>query len=85
MLTSPSVPVPHHLSASPLSDVDVPSPDEKSVITYVSSIYDAFPKVPEGGEGISAIVSITAGWEAGTAISEVVGCCGKGLEVPRPP
>uniref|UniRef100_A0A669PJ65 Microtubule actin crosslinking factor 1 n=1 Tax=Phasianus colchicus TaxID=9054 RepID=A0A669PJ65_PHACC len=36
-------------------DVDVPSPDEKSVITYVSSIYDAFPKVPEGGEGISAI------------------------------
>ncbi|XP_039367206.1 microtubule-actin cross-linking factor 1 isoform X16 [Mauremys reevesii] len=36
-------------------DVDVPSPDEKSVITYVSSIYDAFPKVPEGGDGISAI------------------------------
>ncbi|NXA41394.1 MACF1 factor, partial [Eudromia elegans] len=36
-------------------DVDVPSPDEKSVITYVSSIYDAFPKVPEGGEGISAL------------------------------
>uniref|UniRef100_A0A493TCX0 Calponin-homology (CH) domain-containing protein n=1 Tax=Anas platyrhynchos platyrhynchos TaxID=8840 RepID=A0A493TCX0_ANAPP len=36
-------------------DVDVASPDEKSVITYVSSIYDAFPKVPEGGEGISAI------------------------------
>nr|XP_033809538.1 microtubule-actin cross-linking factor 1 isoform X13 [Geotrypetes seraphini] len=36
-------------------DVDVPSPDEKSVITYVSSIYDAFPKVPEGSDGISAI------------------------------
>nr|XP_014343669.1 PREDICTED: microtubule-actin cross-linking factor 1 [Latimeria chalumnae] len=35
-------------------DVDVPSPDEKSVITYVSSIYDVFPKVPEGGDGISA-------------------------------
>nr|XP_029519430.1 microtubule-actin cross-linking factor 1 isoform X11 [Oncorhynchus nerka] len=35
-------------------DVDVPSPDEKSVITYVSSIYDAFPKIPEGGEGIAA-------------------------------
>uniref|UniRef100_A0A7N6BYV3 Microtubule actin crosslinking factor 1 n=1 Tax=Anabas testudineus TaxID=64144 RepID=A0A7N6BYV3_ANATE len=34
--------------------VDVPSPDEKSVITYVSSIYDAFPKIPEGGEGIAA-------------------------------
>ncbi|CAH2222215.1 microtubule-actin cross-linking factor 1 isoform X20 [Pelobates cultripes] len=35
-------------------DVDVDSPDEKSVITYVSSIYDVFPKVPEGTEGISA-------------------------------
>ncbi|XP_061786769.1 microtubule-actin cross-linking factor 1 isoform X2 [Nerophis lumbriciformis] len=35
-------------------DVDVPAPDEKSVITYVSSIYDAFPKIPEGGEGIAA-------------------------------
>ncbi|KAL4629457.1 microtubule-actin cross-linking factor 1-like isoform X7 [Arapaima gigas] len=35
-------------------DVDVPSPDEKSVITYVSSIYDAFPKIPEGGDGIAA-------------------------------
>lgn len=41
-----------------LLDVDVSSPDEKSVITYVSSLYDAFPKVPEGGEGISANVSI---------------------------
>ncbi|XP_040284526.1 dystonin isoform X13 [Bufo bufo] len=35
-------------------DVDVSSPDEKSVITYVSSMYDAFPKTPDGGEGISA-------------------------------
>ncbi|XP_065443951.1 dystonin isoform X35 [Chrysemys picta bellii] len=35
-------------------DVDVSAPDEKSVITYVSSLYDAFPKVLEGGEGISA-------------------------------
>ncbi|KAM4771389.1 dystonin [Rhinophrynus dorsalis] len=34
-------------------DVDVSSPDEKSVITYVASMYDAFPKTPEGGEGIS--------------------------------
>lgn len=41
------------------SDVDVPSPDEKSVITYVSSIYDAFPKIPEGGEGIAANVRHT--------------------------
>ncbi|XP_056148223.1 dystonin [Lampris incognitus] len=35
-------------------DVDVQSPDEKSVITYVSSLYDAFPKVPDGVDGISA-------------------------------
>ncbi|XP_075058625.1 dystonin isoform X5 [Mixophyes fleayi] len=35
-------------------DVDVSSPDEKSVITYVSSMYDVFPKTPDGGEGISA-------------------------------
>lgn len=41
----------------PFLDVDVSSPDEKSVITYVSSLYDAFPKVPEGGEGIHANVS----------------------------
>uniref|UniRef100_A0A8C6ZEX9 Calponin-homology (CH) domain-containing protein n=1 Tax=Nothoprocta perdicaria TaxID=30464 RepID=A0A8C6ZEX9_NOTPE len=42
-------------------DVDVPSPDEKSVITYVSSIYDAFPKVPEGGEGIS-VIEVDSKW-----------------------
>ncbi|KTF96957.1 hypothetical protein cypCar_00005780 [Cyprinus carpio] len=36
------------------ADVDVSSPDEKSVITYVSTLYDVFPKVPEGMEGISA-------------------------------
>uniref|UniRef100_A0AAR2JP14 Dystonin n=1 Tax=Pygocentrus nattereri TaxID=42514 RepID=A0AAR2JP14_PYGNA len=35
-------------------DVDVSSPDEKSVITYVSTLYDVFPKVPEGVEGINA-------------------------------
>ncbi|KAM6916493.1 dystonin [Xenentodon cancila] len=34
-------------------DVDVQSPDEKSVITYVSTLYDAFPKVPDGVEGIN--------------------------------
>ncbi|XP_043923328.1 plectin isoform X4 [Protopterus annectens] len=27
-------------------DVDVPNPDEKSIITYVSSLYDAMPRVP---------------------------------------
>ncbi|KAM3862819.1 dystonin [Diretmus argenteus] len=35
-------------------DVDVQSPDEKSVITYVSTLYDAFPKAPDDVEGISA-------------------------------
>ncbi|KAF7658665.1 hypothetical protein LDENG_00009540 [Lucifuga dentata] len=35
-------------------DVDVQSPDEKSVITYVSTLYDAFPKVPDGADGITA-------------------------------
>ncbi|KAJ8013741.1 hypothetical protein DPEC_G00032940 [Dallia pectoralis] len=35
-------------------DVDVQSPDEKSVITYVSTLYDVFPKVPDGGDGINA-------------------------------
>ncbi|XP_013767299.1 dystonin isoform X3 [Pundamilia nyererei] len=34
-------------------DVDVQSPDEKSVITYVSTLYDAFPKVPDGVEGVN--------------------------------
>ncbi|XP_061424757.1 microtubule-actin cross-linking factor 1-like isoform X6 [Lethenteron reissneri] len=29
-------------------DVDVASPDEKSIITYVSSLYDAIPKAPDG-------------------------------------
>uniref|UniRef100_A0A3Q1AK24 Dystonin n=1 Tax=Amphiprion ocellaris TaxID=80972 RepID=A0A3Q1AK24_AMPOC len=35
-------------------DVDVQSPDEKSVITYVSTLFDAFPKVPDGVDGINA-------------------------------
>ncbi|XP_051503373.1 dystonin-like [Myxocyprinus asiaticus] len=35
-------------------DVDVSSPDEKSVITYVSTLYDVFPKAPEGMEGVNA-------------------------------
>ncbi|XP_032901183.1 microtubule-actin cross-linking factor 1 isoform X22 [Amblyraja radiata] len=43
-------------------DVDVPSPDEKSVLTYVSSIYESFPKVPEGGEGITAN-EVDSKWE----------------------
>ncbi|XP_055786112.1 dystonin-like isoform X4 [Salvelinus fontinalis] len=35
-------------------DMDVQSPDEKSVITYVSTLYDVFPKVPDGVDGINA-------------------------------
>ncbi|XP_047239989.1 plectin a isoform X2 [Girardinichthys multiradiatus] len=35
-------------------DVDVPHPDEKSIITYVSSLYDAMPRVPNVQDGIKA-------------------------------
>ncbi|XP_051945803.1 dystonin-like [Xyrauchen texanus] len=35
-------------------DVDVSSPDEKSVITYISTLYDVFPKAPDGMEGVNA-------------------------------
>lgn len=38
-------------------DVDVPHPDEKSIITYVSSLYDAMPRVPDVQEGVRANVS----------------------------
>ena len=30
------------------SDVDTPEPDEKSIITYVSQLYDVFPDPPPG-------------------------------------
>ncbi|KAJ8288364.1 hypothetical protein COCON_G00010230, partial [Conger conger] len=35
-------------------DVDVPHPDEKSIITYVSSLYDAMPRVPGVPDAIAA-------------------------------
>ncbi|KAM4706329.1 plectin isoform 1-T1 [Rhinophrynus dorsalis] len=35
-------------------DVDVPHPDEKSIITYVSSMYDAMPRVPDVQDGVRA-------------------------------
>uniref|UniRef100_A0A3B3CL01 Plectin a n=1 Tax=Oryzias melastigma TaxID=30732 RepID=A0A3B3CL01_ORYME len=35
-------------------DVDVPHPDEKSIITYVSSLYDAMPRVPDTQDGVNA-------------------------------
>lgn len=37
--------------------MDVPQPDEKSIITYVSSLYDAMPRVPEVQDGVRANVS----------------------------
>lgn len=42
-------------------DVDVPQPDEKSIITYVSSLYDAMPRVPDVQDGVKANVSAGAG------------------------
>ncbi|XP_048849517.1 plectin-like isoform X7 [Brienomyrus brachyistius] len=35
-------------------DVDVPHPDEKSIITYVSSLYDVMPRVPDVQDGVRA-------------------------------
>lgn len=40
------------------ADVDVPQPDEKSIITYVSSLYDAMPRVPGAQDGVRANVSV---------------------------
>ena len=37
--------------------MDVPQPDEKSIITYVSSLYDAMPRVPDVQDGVKANVS----------------------------
>ena len=37
--------------------MDVPHPDEKSILTYVSSIYDVMPRVPNVQEGVKANVS----------------------------
>ena len=31
-----------------IADVDTPEPDEKSIITYVSQLYDVFPEPPPG-------------------------------------
>lgn len=41
------------------SDVDVPKPDEKSIITYVSSLYDVFPDVPSVEQSLKDNVSIS--------------------------
>lgn len=41
------------------TDVDVPHPDEKSIITYVSSLYDVMPRVPDVQDGVKANVSLS--------------------------
>ena len=38
-------------------DVDVNEPDEKSLITYVSSLYDVFPEVPSVEQSLRDNVS----------------------------
>lgn len=40
-----------------VSDVDVPDPDEKSIITYVSSLYNVFPEVPSLEQSLQDNVS----------------------------
>ncbi|KAK3532089.1 hypothetical protein QTP86_007071 [Hemibagrus guttatus] len=42
-------------------DVDVPHPDEKSIITYVSSLYDVMPRVPDVQDGVQANGAVQAG------------------------
>ncbi len=39
--------------------MDVPHPDEKSIITYVSSLYDAIPRFTEAQASVKANVSIS--------------------------
>ena len=39
------------------SDVDVERPDEKSIITYVSSLYEQFPEVPSVEQSLKDNVS----------------------------
>ena len=44
------------------ADVDTPEPDEKSLITYVSSLYDIFPEPPAQHplyDAVSAPVSVS--------------------------
>ena len=48
----------HLLCLCLLSDVDVPNPDEKSILTYVSSLYDVFPQVPSVEQSLKDNVRI---------------------------
>ena len=40
-------------------DVDVAEPDEKSLITYVSSLYDVFPDVPSMEQSLRDSVCVS--------------------------
>ena len=41
-----------------VADVDVAEPDERSLITYVSSLYDVFPEVPSLAPYLADDVSV---------------------------
>ena len=42
------------------TDVDVIEPDEKSIVTYVSLLYDTFPNVPSLEQSLRDNVSFTS-------------------------
>lgn len=42
-----------------LTDIDVVEPDEKSIVTYVSLLYDVFPNVPSLEQSLRDNVSHT--------------------------
>uniref|UniRef100_A0A8V5GLX2 Uncharacterized protein n=1 Tax=Melopsittacus undulatus TaxID=13146 RepID=A0A8V5GLX2_MELUD len=44
-------------------DVDVPQPDEKSIITYVSSLYDAMPQVPQVPQVPDGAMDLSVRWQ----------------------
>ena len=43
-----------------LTDIDVMEPDEKSIVTYVSLLYDIFPNVPSLEQSLRDNVSYTS-------------------------
>jgi len=47
-----------HLLDVMYTDVDVIEPDEKSIVTYVSLLYDTFPNVPSLEQSLRDNVSI---------------------------
>jgi len=43
-----------------LTDIDVVEPDEKSIMTYVSLLYDIFPNVPSLEQSLRDNVSYSS-------------------------